>query len=128
MIKIRRKKIDTNMLVAQEREHILSQDTDFFIRESYNTLRSNVTFSLTGKGCKIVAVTSTNPGEGKSITALNIAVAYAEINKKVLLIAGGGTLGTYTAKELLRLGCYVDVLCPEDKESDNEKNISYIPQ
>ena len=86
MIKIRRKKIDTNMLVAQEREHILSQDTDFFIRESYNTLRSNVTFSLTGKGCKIVAVTSTNPGEGKSITALNIAVAYAEINKKVLLI------------------------------------------
>ena len=42
-------------------------------------------------------------------------------NKKVLLIAGGGTLGTYTAIELLRLGCYVDVLCPEDKESDNEK-------
>ena len=42
-------------------------------------------------------------------------------NKKVLLIAGGGTLGTYTAKELLRLGCYVDVLCPEDKKTDNEK-------
>ncbi len=41
-------------------------------------------------------------------------------NKKVLLIAGGGTLGTYTAKELLRLGCDVDVVCLEDKESDNE--------
>lgn len=86
MINIRRKKMDTNMLVAQEREHILSENTDFFIRESYNTLRSNITFSLTGKGCKIVAVTSTNQSEGKSITALNIAVAYAEINKKVLLI------------------------------------------
>lgn len=85
-MKIARKKTDTKMLVAQEREHILSQDTDFFIRESYNTLRSNVTFSLTEKGCKIVAVTSTNPGEGKSITALNTAVAYAEINKRVLLI------------------------------------------
>jgi nucleoside-diphosphate-sugar epimerase len=42
-------------------------------------------------------------------------------NKKVLLIGGGGTLGTYTAKELLRLGASVDVLCPEGKKSDNEK-------
>lgn len=42
-------------------------------------------------------------------------------NKKVLLIAGGGTLGTYTAEELLRLGCYVDIICPEEKVSDNEK-------
>ncbi len=40
--------------------------------------------------------------------------------KKVLLIAGGGTLGTYAAKELLRLGCDVDVICPEEKISDNE--------
>lgn len=42
-------------------------------------------------------------------------------NKRVLLIAGGGTLGTYTAKELLRLGCFVDVICLEDKTSDNDK-------
>lgn len=42
-------------------------------------------------------------------------------NKKVLLIAGGGTLGTYTAKELLRLGCFVDVICPEEKSSDHER-------
>lgn len=42
-------------------------------------------------------------------------------NKRVLLIGGGGTLGTYTAKELLRLGAYVDVVCPEYKTSDNER-------
>lgn len=40
-------------------------------------------------------------------------------NKKVLLIAGGGTLGTYTAKELLSKGAYVDVVCLEDNVSDN---------
>ncbi len=40
--------------------------------------------------------------------------------KKVLLIAGGGTLGTYTAEELLRLGHKVDVICLEDKTSENE--------
>lgn len=44
-------------------------------------------------------------------------------NRNVLLIGGGGTLGTYTANELLQLGCYVDVLCPEDKESNDERLI-----
>ena len=41
--------------------------------------------------------------------------------KNVLLIAGGGTLGTYASEELLRLGHSVDVICLEDKVSDNEK-------
>lgn len=39
--------------------------------------------------------------------------------KKVLLIGGGGTLGTYTAKELLNSGNKVDIICLEDKKSDN---------
>ena len=41
--------------------------------------------------------------------------------KKVLLIAGGGTLGTYTAKELLNKGCAVDVICLEDYTSNSPK-------
>ena len=42
-------------------------------------------------------------------------------NKRVLLIAGGGTLGTYVSEELLRLGAFVEVICPEEKVSDNER-------
>ena len=42
-------------------------------------------------------------------------------NKTVLLIGGGGTLGTYITRELLRLGCRVDVICLEDYKSQNEK-------
>lgn len=42
-------------------------------------------------------------------------------NKRVLLIAGGGTLGTYVSEELLRLGASVEVICPEEKVSDNER-------
>lgn len=45
--------------------------------------------------------------------------------KKVLLIGGGGTLGTYTAKELLRLGHKVDIICLEDNASDNENLAFY---
>lgn len=40
--------------------------------------------------------------------------------KQILLIAGGGTLGTHTARELLRLGHRVDILCPEEKHSGHE--------
>lgn len=40
--------------------------------------------------------------------------------KKVLLIGGGGTLGTYTSKELISLGYNVDVICLDDKVSENE--------
>ena len=46
-------------------------------------------------------------------------------NKRVLLIAGGGTLGRYTAAELLRLGCHVDIICLEDNVSDNERLCYY---
>jgi len=45
--------------------------------------------------------------------------------KNVLLIAGGGTLGTYAAKELLRLGHKVTVICLEEKTSDTE-NLTFI--
>lgn len=44
--------------------------------------------------------------------------------KKVLLIAGGGTLGSYTAEECLRLGYKVDVICLEDKTSADD-NLKY---
>lgn len=46
-------------------------------------------------------------------------------DRKVLLIAGGGTLGTYTARELLKLGVSVDVICLEDKASDDPA-LNYI--
>ena len=45
--------------------------------------------------------------------------------KRVLLIAGGGTLGTYVAEELLRLGAFVEVICPEEKVSHDER-LSFV--
>lgn len=47
------------------------------------------------------------------------------MNKKVLLIAGGGTLGTYTKEELLKTGCEVDVICLEGYTSDDERLTYY---
>ena len=74
-------------LIADERRNILSANSDFFIREAYKTLRTNTMFALAGQdGCKVVVVTSSLQGEGKSITTLNLAISFAEAENRVLLI------------------------------------------
>lgn len=73
--------------IQEERKHLLTPQSDFFIREAYKTLRTNVSFALPGEeGCKVIVVTSSLQGEGKSITAVNLAITYAMADKKVLII------------------------------------------
>lgn len=56
------------------------------ISESYRMLRTNIEFSAIDQSMQIIMVTSSKPSEGKSTTSANIAVAFAQSNKKVLLI------------------------------------------
>src|SRR5690625_3129262 len=56
------------------------------ISEQYRTLRTNLEFSSVDKDLKTILVTSSSPGEGKSMTTANLAVVYAQQGKKVLLI------------------------------------------
>ena len=74
-----------NGFMAQRR-HILSANSSFTVQEAYKTLRTNIRFFLTGKGCKKFCITSSVMGEGKSITMLNLAISLAEAGKRVLLI------------------------------------------
>lgn len=76
-----------NLHMQEERKCILNSKSDFFIREAYKTLRTNVTFSLAGEGkSRVVVVTSSLQSEGKSLTAVNLALSFAETDKRVLLI------------------------------------------
>ena len=52
--------------------------------EYYNALRTNI--QLSGNNLKVIAVSSINPGEGKSTTSTNIAWAFARAGYKTLLI------------------------------------------
>ena len=65
---------------------LLSDKTPFSVQEAYKTLRTNVTFSLPGSGCKCIGVTSAHRGDGKSSISANLAISLAQINKKVVLI------------------------------------------
>ena len=84
--RLTRKKRTDGRDIQEERKHILTSKSDFYTKEAYKTLRTNVTFSLTAEGCRVIAVTSAMASEGKSITALNLAISFAETSQKVLLI------------------------------------------
>ena len=71
----------------QDRKHVLSSKSGFYLKEAYRSLRTNIEFAMANtEGCKVVMVTSSMQSEGKSITALNLAISFAQMEKKVLLI------------------------------------------
>jgi capsular exopolysaccharide synthesis family protein len=73
--------------VKHDIKYILSQKSGFYQQEAYRALRTNVNFALANtEGCKVVMVTSALQGEGKSLTALNLAISLGQADKKVLLI------------------------------------------
>ena len=56
------------------------------ISEVFRTLRTNIQFMDVNKKMKVLTVTSTFPGEGKSWVTSNLAVTFAQAGKKVVLI------------------------------------------
>ena len=54
--------------------------------EAYRSLRVNVEFASLDEPIKTLLVTSAAPGEGKSITASNLAVVFAQAGRRVLLV------------------------------------------
>lgn len=54
--------------------------------EMFKSLRTNIQFMNADSEKKVMQITSTAPGEGKSYVAANLATAFAQINKKVLII------------------------------------------
>jgi capsular exopolysaccharide family len=56
------------------------------IAEAYRALRVNVEFASVDAPLKTLLVTSAMPGDGKSVTSANLAVAFAQAGRRVLLV------------------------------------------
>lgn len=60
------------------------EENNYFVREAFNTLRTNILFC--GKSVKTIVVTSCFANEGKTTVTMEMARSLAEADKKVLLI------------------------------------------
>ena len=58
------------------------------ISECYRGIRTSIEFSNLDKEMKVINVTSSMQGEGKSTVIANLAVSFANLEKKVLLLEG----------------------------------------
>lgn len=56
------------------------------VSEQFRTVRTNINFSTPDKELKTLLFTSSSPGEGKSTSAANVAIVFAQEGKKVLLV------------------------------------------
>ncbi|MDD3108474.1 MAG: polysaccharide biosynthesis tyrosine autokinase [Alistipes sp.] len=65
---------------------VIHDKKDLPSREMFRTLRNNLSFILDTPDKKVIVVTSTSPAEGKSYAALNLALSYTLLGKKILLI------------------------------------------
>ena len=93
-------------LTAKDRvvdAHLITLSFPFSsIAESYRQMRTNLQFARVGQPVRTLMVTSPAPGEGKSTTACNLAIAFAQTGKRVLLVDADLRRPTLDAKFTLK--------------------------
>jgi len=68
------------------RRLITYEDPKSPVSESYRSLRTNISYASADKKIKSLLISSPQPGEGKSTTTANVAIAFAQLRKRTLLI------------------------------------------
>ncbi len=70
-----------------EADRVIDETTDFDTVETYKAIRTNIMFSVPKhENGNVIVVTSASPGEGKTTTSINLAMMFAQMGVKVLLV------------------------------------------
>ena len=69
-----------------QRRLITHEDPKSPVAEAYRSLRTSIMYSSANEEIKSILVSSPGPGEGKTTTIANLAITYANLGKKTLLI------------------------------------------
>ena len=68
------------------KELIINRNPKSVFAEAIKSIRTNLTFASIDKPIKVILNSSAEAGDGKSFVSSNLAVAYAQVNKKVLIV------------------------------------------
>lgn len=82
----RKKLAENNGFSKSDPKKILCQNSPFAVKEAYNAIRTNLLFTQQGEKCPIFVVTSPTANNGKTINSINLAVSFAQMGKRTLLI------------------------------------------
>lgn len=114
---------------GNDKELIVDKDPKSPISEVFRTLRANIQFMNTKQKSKVVLVTSTVEGEGKSWIAANLAVTFAQAGKLTLVIDAdmrkGRQYDIFNIKAKPGISNYLSGIIDENKEK-NEDEINDI--
>ena len=69
-----------------KRRLITREDPRSPVSEAYRSLRTSMLFTSPDKKVKSILISSAGPGEGKTTTVANLAITYANLGKKTLLV------------------------------------------
>lgn len=84
--KERRKLAENNRFNKNDPKKMLRPNSPFAVKEAYNAIRTNLLFAQQGEKCPIFVVTSPTANNGKTINSVNLAISFAQMGKKTLLI------------------------------------------
>ncbi len=85
-LKSKKKNKKDNGFSRDDAKKILTQDSPFIVKEAYSSIRTNLLFTQRGEKCPIFVVTSPTANNGKTLNSINLAVSFAQMGKKTLLI------------------------------------------
>lgn len=97
-VRVKMKKSKKRNTIFDPKKMLLSDKSSFTVKEAYKTLRTNVMFSLPGKGSKCLGVVSADRGDGKSSVAINLAISFSQLKKKVIIVDCDLRLPTIASK------------------------------
>lgn len=84
--KNKRKQQNSHAFSKEDPKKMLSPESPFVVKEAYSAIRTNLLFTQKGEKCPIFVVTSPTANNGKTINSINLAVSFAQMGKRTLLI------------------------------------------